>query len=121
MLREVDQVLQSPGTSRRRWFTDPYFDLIVWQDRDGTVEAFQLSYGKPADEHALTWQRDRGFGHDRIDDGEGEPGRHKSSPILVADGAFPRDAIATRFGRESAGIDAGIARFVSAKILEAPG
>lgn len=121
MLREVDRVRQRPGEPRRRWFTDATFDLIVWQDRDGAVQGFQLTYDKPSNEHALSWQRDRGFEHNRIDDGEVEPGRHKASPILVADGVFAREAVAASFARASAGIDPHIAAFVREKIREAPG
>ena len=45
MLRELRDVRQVPGESRRRWFASDYFNLIVWYDDDdepARVSGFHL-------------------------------------------------------------------------------
>ena len=63
MLFEVPNVQQVRGEPRRRWFFSHEQDLLVWFDDDGRPVAFQLSYGKYRDEHAIRWKVDRGFTH----------------------------------------------------------
>ena len=102
MLREVKDLEPRPGEPRRRWFTDEYFDLFVWYDPPDRVCGFELCYGKPADEHALSWQEGAGLTHSRVDDGEQTPLANRT-PIMVPDGAFPAAEVAERFqgsGRE---------------------
>ena len=55
MLREIQHVRQERKKDRRRWFTDDHWDLYVWIRKDGSYSGFQLCYGKPDSEHALTW------------------------------------------------------------------
>jgi len=119
VLNEIRDVRQVPGEPRRRWFADEFFDLIVWLDTGGTVTGFQLCYDKRADERAVTWRRESGWAHERVDAGE-IPGRAKMTPILVPDGVFDRTGIATRFRREARGIDGPIADLVYEKLLEYP-
>ena len=45
------------GDFDRCWITDDYFDLFVWYHADCTIHGFQLCYGKPTNERALTWTR----------------------------------------------------------------
>ena len=98
MLSEIRNPRQVPGEGFRRWFTDEYFDLIVWYD-----EARRLI----------------GFQHNRIDDGE-IPGRSKMTPIVVADGSFNARPVAERFREASAAIEPGIAAFVSETLNRYP-
>jgi len=42
MLREVPNVRQIKGESKRRWFSDDYFDLIIWLDETDEIVGFQL-------------------------------------------------------------------------------
>ncbi len=110
-----------PGNRKTlRWFHDQFFDLDVWLDDTGRVESFLLSYDKPRNEHALSWIDGSGFMHARVDDGEGRPGRHKSSPVLLPNGKFPAEAVAARFRAEGAEIDHTIADFVHRTILAYP-
>jgi len=117
MLVEIKDVRQIENDDYRRWFTDDFFDLIVWYSDQGGVTGFQLCYDKAHMERALTWRRNRGFSHTKIDDGE-NPGQAKMTPILVADGLFSKQEIARRFERESRQIDPKVARFVFKKIME---
>ena len=72
---------------RRRWFSSPRCDLILWLNEDASLRGFQLCYDKSANERALTWIQDSGFSHMAVDSGEGW-GPGKAAPILVADGTF---------------------------------
>ena len=54
MLNEIANLRQISEEGHRRWFTDSYFDLIVWYERDGaTLAGFQLCYDKEGEERAL--------------------------------------------------------------------
>jgi hypothetical protein len=121
MLHEVANVRQVQGEGPRRWFSDRYFDLIVWYENDGSVVGFQLCYDKNVKERALTWRRGFGFSHEKVDDGEGNPGRMKSTPVLVPDGLFDAAAITDRFRKESGKIDGEIARLVIETLESYPG
>jgi hypothetical protein len=85
-LREVENPRQFAGEPRRRWFTSEHLDLIVWSDTAARPIGFQLCYGKPTAEHALTWTTAAGFVHAGVDDGENVGFRYKATPILVPDG-----------------------------------
>jgi hypothetical protein len=115
MLKEIKTVKQQAGEGLRRWFSDDFFDLIVWLDDAGELIGIQLCYDLLGDERALSWHRARGFSHDRIDTGEQLPHRNMS-PVLVADGVFGRDEIADEFAARSVEIDPEIRRLVSEKL-----
>ena len=119
MLKEIQHVRQINGEPARRWFSDEFFDLIVWFDNEG-ITGFQLCYDIRRDERALTWRKGHGYTHDRIDQGEARPempGMRKSTPILVIDGIFDYKNIAVRFKEESKEIDSTVAEFVYKRIL----
>jgi hypothetical protein len=115
MLVEQKIVRQVAGERARRLFSDDDFDLILWNDADGSFAGFQLCYDKGHDERALTWKNGEGYTHDRVDAGE-VVGKAKT-PILVADGIFPAHEISDRFSAASAAIDQNIAHFIREKIL----
>ncbi len=119
MLSEVSNVRQVAGEGARRWFTDDYFDLIVWYGPGEAPMGFQLCYDRPTRERALTWTVQHGFQHNRVDTGE-MPGHPKMTPIIVADGAFDRDQVAERFRGASAGIDPHVASFVLERLAQFP-
>jgi hypothetical protein len=119
MLTEIQNARQVAGEGVRRWFTDDYFYLIVWYGEEKHPIGFQLCYDKPGRERALTWTRDHGFQHDRVDAGE-TPGHSKMTPIIVADGAFDSTSITRRFQRESATMDPRIASFVFERLGSYP-
>ena len=43
-----------PGDYDRKWLSDDHFDLIVWYTSNDKIYGFQLCYGKPRFERALT-------------------------------------------------------------------
>lgn len=116
MLHEVQGARQVPGEGFRRWFTDQYFDLIVWYegaDPSGPITGFQLCYDKSSRERALTWRRGTGFAHEKVDDGEGGHAlAAKMSPILVPDGIFDAAGVAKRLAAHTAEMDSSVAAFV---------
>lgn len=107
---------QIRGESKRRWFSDSEWDLIVWQDSAGSVVGFQICYDRTLDEHALTWNRDSGFAHQRIDDGEDRLLHHKQSPILVSDGEVDIRELTSAFVEKSRSMDPELARFIRVQL-----
>lgn len=105
MLREIPDLRQFPDEGFRRWFSDRDQDVIVWYADETRQEVigFQICYDKQETEHALTWYKERGFSHNRIDDGE-VPFSTKMSPVLVADGMPPLQRILEDFEASSEGI-----------------
>lgn len=87
MLREIPHVRQDKPGIVRRWFQDGYFDLWTWEEAEGgALTAFQLCYDKRNDERALSWRRDHGFDHLRV-----QTGRNQDSTALLQGegGVFP--------------------------------
>lgn len=117
MLFEITNVKQFDGENAKRWFTDKYWDLYIWLDKDDNITEFQLCYDKTKKERALNWSEDGGYRHTKVDDGE-LPGRMTMTPILVLDGVFKYQEIAHKFKMDSTGIDRKVADFVYEKILE---
>jgi len=78
-MREINSeyVRQKKGEPHRRWFADEYFDLLVWEDETGEIVGFELSYDKNRDQRALTWEKQKGYHHFKVDDGESRPGKFK--------------------------------------------
>jgi hypothetical protein len=123
MLSELLNVRQFKNEGHRRWFSDNYFDLIVWyDDAKAAIAGFQLCYDRTGRERAVTWRKERGFSHNCIDEGEGISVQlSKMSPILASDGEFSKEAVGEKFKAASSRIDAEIADFVYAKISAYPG
>jgi hypothetical protein len=117
MLKEIIDVRQIAGEPRRRWFTDNYFDLIVWVGENKDIEGFQLCYDKGMNERALTWEKPSSYRHNRVDDGEENPLQPKRTPVLVADGMFDSLTVAESFRNESKRIDTDINKFVYEKLV----
>ena len=118
MLRELNNVRQIDGESRRRCFSDADSDLTVWVAMEGTIIGFEFCYDKGKHERALRWNRVEGYLHQRVDDGERRELQHKATPILVPDGVFDRNKISRLFLEKSRDIDSNIADLVLTRISE---
>ncbi len=116
MLSEVKNVRQIQGDPPRRWFSDAFFDLIIWFDTDGSIWGFQLCYDRESSPRALTWTKAKGYAHSGIDDGEGSGRMHKSSPILVRDGLFDFKAASEKLAAAAGDLPREILLFVLEKI-----
>ena len=119
MLTEIRNPRQVAGEGMRRWFTDEYFDLIVWYDNAHALLGFQLCYDKQGRERALTWTSEHGFQHNRIDQGE-IPGHAKMTPVIIADGEFAPGPVGERFRAASSQIDPAVAGLVYEKVSAYP-
>jgi hypothetical protein len=119
-LRELADVRQVPGEPRRRWFSSPDLDLIIWVGERGAVLAFQLCYDKSRGERALTWHSERGYDHAAVDDGERQPSQYKSTPILVADGRLDRERVLELFVAASEALPHSIRETVADLIMRSP-
>jgi len=101
----------------RRWMSDDYMDLIIWFEADGRVHGFQLCYDKTGEERALTWVATRGFSHHAVESGDTNPNAN-CTPILVADGHMPVEAVSREFTRRSAELEPEIRKLVTARLDE---
>jgi len=119
MLQEVPNIRQVPGEDRRRWFASDDIELTVWFNGDG-ISGFELCYGKGDRERAVRWLRGAGFRHGRVVDGEGRPGRYKSAPVLLADGALDAKKLSRLFRENSRDMDDRLAEFVYQKLQAYP-
>jgi hypothetical protein len=117
MLQESEYVRQVIGEPKRRWFSDDYFDLIVWVNESNTILSFQLCYDKVAQPRALNWQSE-GYAHLGIDDGESRTGKPKATPILVPDGTFNKDGVVAAFEKACGEMDSQVSKFVLDKIKD---
>ncbi|TNF32927.1 MAG: hypothetical protein EP315_09005 [Gammaproteobacteria bacterium] len=100
----------------RLWFNDKDHDLFIWLDDRQQVVSFQFSYNKLHNEHIIVWHRDKGFTHDRIDNGEPGDGRYKMTPILLPDGDADFVHLAQEFKHISQLIEPALAEFIYEKL-----
>jgi hypothetical protein len=119
MLEEYHRVTQEPlASGRRRWFQDDDRELVVWLDAAGQWEGFQLCYrGSRHQEHALTWRRQGGFSHCRVDAGDSRPDKNLT-PVLMPDGAVPWERLRQEFAACSAGLEPALREFIVARLAE---
>ena len=116
MFREFKGVRQEPGL-RRRWFESADLDLVVWYAADGAIAGFQILYGTPGGERALTWNPGSGFSHHAIDAGDRLLG--KLSPVLVPCAESPAPDLATRFAAQAGSLETALADFVVTRLRAA--
>ena len=120
MLHEISNVKQHSRRQIKRWFADNDMDLFVWFSTQAPI-GFQLSYNKQTEEKAICWESGKGFQHYSVDSGEIEPIKYKMSPLYSKDGDFDTYAIARAFLHNSEHIEATLADFIYARLLEYPG
>ena len=119
MLYEIKGVKSYGNEPKRRWFFDHDIDLTVWFDETNDIVGFQICYDKPKNPHAFTWGEKTGYQHHEIDDGERfDTLARKGIPVLMLDGLFDKEKIATLFQQKSKDIDPKISSFVYDKIMQ---
>lgn len=120
MIREIRRVKQIRGEAKRRWFTDDYWDLYVWMDKQGNLIGFQLCYGKPDNEHALTMFDGKKPVHTRVSTSKPNGLHNNMTPILVADGHFDSDTVRERFIRDGSELDEVVRDYVTERLNDFP-
>lgn len=120
MLRELANVQQVRGEPLRRWFFCHEMDLVIWENPDGSISAFQLAYDKPHKEHSLYWRQDKGFAHFVVDDGE-PLAEENDTPLLRANGPFRQFRVLRDFVSLASKIPPPIRSFVEEKLREYSG
>jgi hypothetical protein len=116
-IRETRPLHRDSDNVKRRWFSNDYFDIIVWLDNSEEISGFQLCYDKNKKERALTWRPDKGFSHCGVDTGELNPTKNRA-PMLIPDGIFPADIVFSQFAASSKLMDPLIVQFINDKIAE---
>ncbi len=110
---EFRNVRQDPD-GFKRYFCDDTFDLFVWYDHPGgPITGFQLVYDKGANARAITWLKDKGFRHNKV---EGDSSYFNQTPILIKDGVFDSRGIHDLFLAHSQGVDVDITSLVASII-----
>lgn len=119
-MREIRGLDQRSSLRRKRWFQDDYFDLFVWQDRDGATVEFQLCYRRDTrNERVLDWRRGRGFQHLKAESLAAASSLLEDDTwALRLDGAMPYAAVTEKFAAAAPGLPQELARFVREKIDE---
>lgn len=101
---------------QRLWFSDIDHDVFVWLDNNRPVVSFQFSYNKIHNEHIIVWQMDKGYSHDKIDNGEPGNGCYKMTPIMIPDGEADYPKLANEFKHISREIEPSLADFIFQKL-----
>jgi hypothetical protein len=115
VLVENLNVRQEPDAGRRRWFDGDRLELIVWHDQAGALCGFQICYGQPDGERALTWRPGAGFSHCAVDEGDATPLKN-AAPVLVADVAVPWAELEARFQAEGAALEPALRELVTGRL-----
>jgi Uri superfamily endonuclease len=111
MLKESQNIRQTPGENFRRWFSDDHFDLITWQTISGELSAFQLCFDKTGRERAIVWQQGQPLEHYLIDSGEPGP-RHNLAPIMLEHPIADLPLLLAEFKSRTTEIDPTVRDFV---------
>jgi len=111
MLREIKKIRQINGEPSRRWFNSHDMDLIIWHDKNEFI-GFQICYEKTGQEKALSWKKDSGQVHQKVDDGESRKGHYKATPLLVNIGQYNIEKIKNDFEKYSQSISKEVRCFV---------
>ena len=110
-MQEFENVRQDKS-GFKRLFCDDAFDLYVWYDyKGGKITGFQLVYDKKTMPRAITWIKDKGFRHNKIDGYDSS--YYNQTPILVNDGLFDIQTINNLFQTHCKGIEEEISSLVS--------
>ena len=118
-MKEIINVRQIPGETKRRWFCSAVMDLIVWINDKDIPTGFQLCYDKGQTERAITWTNLYGFTHMEVDDGESLFGAgYKATPVLISGGVIDTYMVNKLFLANGTHLPEDIANFVSDKLRE---
>lgn len=117
MLREIKKVRQNPGEDKRRWFTDDYWDLYVWQSPKQEITGVQLAYGKPFSETAFTWIKNKRCDQKQIVEKKAAYLKSSGTATLTRKKSLNKELILKRFLQDSPSVEPRIVNLVR-KVLD---
>jgi hypothetical protein len=109
MLSEYKEARQRFDEGFRRWYSDQYFDVIVWYDREGgSMTGFQVCYDKGESERAFTWKLEAGLvrSHRYVMNGPVAVGTNKMTSVLKGDAAAIEGPLFARLKASKGDLDA---------------
>jgi len=113
---EFCEVRQRPEEGHRRFFSTPYFDLMVWYRSDKTtITGFQLCYDKGRSERAITYKIDEGAGvrsHRFVAGNQADERSSIKTSILAGDAGSLAPSVIERFGMEASSLETSIIKFI---------
>jgi len=118
MLREIYSTHQSHQPKSKRRFIDSNMELFVWFKNHIPV-CFQLSYNKCQQEYSINWHMNTGLSHNLIKP-EYHHIKYRISLFNPSERMLDTASAASEFLRASEDIDATLADFIFARLLESP-
>lgn len=120
MLRESSHYERREGDLVRTWYVGEQLDLIIWRSDRGELRCFQLTYRRAGGERLVAWNTTDGFAHDRVDEGETSPAKHKMAPILTAERSFDPTYVSSLLASEGQGLEPELLAIISRTLSEYP-
>jgi len=121
MLQEIASTHRINNRKPKRWFTDSDMDLFIWFEKQRPI-CFQLSYNKRQNEHSISWHIDAGFSHSLINPKKRlTKYRHPATASSECECNFNPVSTARDFLQASDCIEATLADFIFARLIEYPG
>jgi len=119
MLREISSTRQINIHKSKRWFIDSNMELFVWFKNNAPV-CFQLNYQQCELEHSINWNIKTGFTHNLIKP-EHRHIKYRLSSCYATESSYDAKTTAREFLRASDHIEATLADFIFARLIEYPG
>lgn len=119
MLREISYS-RKQDTSTRRCFTDSDMDLYIWFIGEMPVR-FHLSWNKRGRIQSISWNSETAFNDRRFNLFELLLLVSGACPLRLSNTEFNIAVLANRFLHNSENIEATLADFIYARLLEFPG
>ena len=119
MLQEIATAHRNNQYKTKRWFTDSNMNLFVWF-KDQVPICFQLNYKKSQREYSINWHTKTGYTHNQIKP-ELRHIKYRTSSIHSTECKFNVAFTAREFLQASDYIEASLADFIFARLIEYPG
>ncbi len=115
MLKPIGKSRRNENNVIRQWFMNEEVDLILFRNPDQSLQQFQLSYDKLSFEKLLIWDKDHGFSHGCVDDGQDIYGRARAPVVNACDG-FNAQLLSQQFKRACEKLSPDIQDFIINKL-----
>jgi hypothetical protein len=125
MLKVPDMLIETSFPRKhkmttRRWFTDSDMDLYIWFIDEMPVR-FHLAWNKLGRTQSISWNNETNFNDSRFNPFEFLLMLSGAGPLHQDNTEFNIAVLANRFLRNCENIEATLADFIYARLLEYPG